>query len=260
MYIWQSPHSLKQKQCLFAKLAFSISLLFLGGCQSTFQLIPKTDDKYTLTQTELNRIIANDNMGINQHYNVAIGCFGLYKCSLAAIDETLLINDRTNKPYRQAVNKGMVYVQASKEPQNTPTNIEDLRYIALTTAGQHSVLVRLFPVSDYAYESVMVIHDFKPKHVYSVRAFRKATQVQSTSLLALAAPKPVCAVLLENEKPIRQFCKLAEVTTGLGEFVEEAVTFDPEQHRLIYAGNQLSSDVLVEIDQGIKKLIQRWRK
>lgn len=195
----------------------------LVGCQSAFKLIPKSAPD-VLSQAELDAIIKNGNTNITHKKNpVFLQCTGLFHCDIAAIDTHLIINMSTGKPYRKAFKHNRVYVHKSTD--------ERLQYVGLTDKGRHDLLVRLFPVSRNAYELIMISHDLKENASYRIHGFRKRmVDYQDGSLLALAVPKPVCVVLLkqtksESEKPIRQFCKFTDITTGLGEFKEEAVSF-----------------------------------
>jgi hypothetical protein len=69
-------------------------------------------------------------------------------------------------------------------------------------------------------ERISVIHHFKPNTSYTFKMYRNRTK-QAGSLLSVSAPDPLCVVLLQDQHPIRRFCKPYNVLTGLGEFVEQ---------------------------------------
>lgn len=199
-------------------LLLCTAVWLLSGCQSAFKKLHNQQAKLVLTETEIKDILAStQSKKPHKNRNVAIHCTGLFGCELASIDNTLIINKRANKPYRHAMKKDMVRMQKD--------DAGNLSYIGLTSAGEHEVRTRFYPVSEVAYESFAVIHDFAADKVYRLHGYRKTDEgdADAMSLLAVAAPKPVCVALFEGRKQVRQFCKAADITTGLGEFVEEQV-------------------------------------
>ena len=80
-----------------------------------------------------------------------------------------------------------------------------------------------YPVTLDRAEQFVLIHEFKAGHQYNLHLFRDRN-VHASSVLNMAAPDPLCIEVLENQQQIRRFCRPFDPQTGLGEFIEQAVS------------------------------------
>lgn len=201
-----------------------ISIVVLcGGCQTAFKQLP-SDTADVLTEQEIKAVLSQNSL--KKRYpnkNVAVYCTGLYDCNIASIDHHMVVSRRSGKAYRSALEKGLVYLQ--KDANGA------IKYLGLLDAGEHLVNMRFYPVSANSFDNVSMQHAFHANSVYRLHGYRRArnvtSEVEAGSLLSLAIPNPLCVVLYENQQPIRQFCKKADITTGLGQFIEEPVNSAP---------------------------------
>lgn len=201
-------------------------LLGLSACQSAFRKIPNDQaDRSVMSSVEIQEILAIQAKKplSRKTRNVAFHCTGLYNCDIASIDRLPVINHRSGKPYRSAVRRNLLYIDKKKSG--------DINYVGLMSSGSHLVNIRFYPISEGAFENFAVEHDFKKDKIYRFHGYRKPvdklTNEEDVSLLALASPRPMCIALYEGRKAIRQFCKEADIITGVGQFVEEPVSTRP---------------------------------
>lgn len=218
-----------------SSLLASVSMvLVLTACQTTpnntaspFVEVPKpAAERVVMTEDEMKGVLAAQKTRAGKtlkNRDVAFHCSGLYSCDIASIDKKPVINHRSGKPYRSAIRNRLLYIK-----ENTESNSAKFSYVGLMSSGEHLVNIRFYPISEGAFENFAVRHAFKKDKVYRFHGYRKAVdtpeQPSDVSLLALASPRPMCIAIYEDRQPIRQFCKEADIITGVGRFVEEPVS------------------------------------
>lgn len=224
----------------FGLFASVLMLVFLSGCQSAsyigmspFTKLPKpTSKQVVMSEKEVKAVLDEQSEKASAAFknrDVAFHCSGLYGCDIASIDRQPVISHRSGKPYRSAVRKRLLYIKKNQASANTSASlsVNKFSYVGLMSEGEHLVNIRFYPISEGAFENFAVRHSFKKDKVYRFHGYRKPVddaQHEDVSLLALASPRPMCIALYEGRKPIRQFCKEADIITGVGRFVEEPVS------------------------------------
>lgn len=204
-----------------ASAVLVLGALMLSACQPAYvKLDPPSQTSLVLSKEEADAILSEYRKKSYRlregEGNVAIYCTGMYDCQLASIDDSLIVNDKSGLPFRSAVQKNVVSLV--KDARG------DTKAIGIAQNGRHDVSVRIYTTPATNYEQFALVHTFEPDSVYRIHAYRKIDNAQSDmSLLALATPKPLCVKVYKNQTPIRQFCKVSDIVTGLGEFEETKV-------------------------------------
>jgi hypothetical protein len=113
---------------------------------------------------------------------------------------------------------------AAMTAQSDPSAHQAARFFVLhLPAGLHQLQTSFYPVTLDRAEQFVLIHHFKAGHQYNLHLFRDR-HVHASSVLNMAAPDPLCIEVLENQQQIRRFCRPFDPQTGLGEFIEQAVS------------------------------------
>lgn len=173
----------------------------LGACQHTQQAVDTMAIKYIAPE--------------QRPASVKIYCTGTENCEFERFDNVQIVDENTHVVNYEAIKKGYVRLNAKSTGYNNA--------LFLTVPDQqHEVAIRFYPVSRDRAERISIIHNFKPHKSYTFKMYRNRTK-QSGSLLNVSAPDPLCVVLLQDQRPVRRFCKPYNVLTGLGEFIEQKI-------------------------------------
>ncbi|MFB2539278.1 MULTISPECIES: hypothetical protein [unclassified Acinetobacter] len=143
---------------------------------------------------------------------IQLSCHAKEGCEFARLDDTQIIED--GKPTPQAINRGLLRLEGSVfevRPQ----------YALSLLPNEHEVAVRFFPVSKERSEQFHFIHTFMANHKYEINMYRQRTP-SSGSLLNVAMPGPLCVDLIQDQTPIRRFCRTFDVMKSY-EFIEQPV-------------------------------------
>lgn len=184
----------------------SIALLLCGvslsACQSTYHMVDTLRIKHA-TRT------------VNEQANVKIYCSGTADCEFERIDNVQIVDPVSRRVNRQAIRQGYVHLQAK--------SLSKPNALYLTVpAKQQEVVVRFYPISPDRAETIHVIHRFAPHQHYTFKMYRDRSK-QAGSLLNVSMPDPLCVDLQQGQRTIRRFCRPYDVSTGLGEFVEQKI-------------------------------------
>ncbi|MEB3753076.1 hypothetical protein [Acinetobacter sp. MD2(2019)] len=171
----------------------------LSACQHTHQAVDTIAIKYIAPP--------------QQQASVKIYCSGTDDCEFERFDQIPIVDEVTHLVSHEAIKKGYVRLNGKT------TGYANALYLTVPDQ-QHEVVIRFYPITKARAEEISVIHNFRANHSYTFKMYRNRTKTSSGSLLNVSAPDPLCVVLLENERPVRHFCKPYNVLTGLGEFVE----------------------------------------
>ncbi|ENU79391.1 MULTISPECIES: hypothetical protein [unclassified Acinetobacter] len=173
--------------------------VLLSACQHTHQAVDTMAIKFIAPE--------------QRPANVKLYCTGTVNCEFERFDSIQIVDDTTHLVNYEAIKKGYVRLNSKTTGYNNA--------LFLTVPDrQHEVVIRFYPISMDRAERISVIHHFKPNTSYTFKMYRNRTK-QAGSLLSVSAPDPLCVVLLQDQRPIRRFCKPYNVLTGLGEFVEQ---------------------------------------
>lgn len=145
--------------------------------------------------------------------NALIYCSGTAACEFERLNQTPVIDSKTQRLDNKAVKAGIVRLQANS------LNHSNALYLSVP-AGQHEVVVRFYPISKDKAETLHLIHRFNAQTQYTLDMFRQRSRERG-SLLNMSAPEPLCVDLKQEKRTIRRFCKPYNVLNGLGEFVEK---------------------------------------
>ena len=152
----------------------------------------------------------------DQRHLATVHCSGGLQCRFTKLNEIVLLDSQTHTP-TEAAQKAAVLRYESMQHQ------PHVLYHLAVTEGLHELRLQFYPVTLERAEQFTLIHQFKADHEYKLNLFRDR-QVQAGSLLAMAAPNPLCVDLTENQRVIRRFCRPFDPETGLGEFIEATLT------------------------------------
>ena len=147
--------------------------------------------------------------------NALIYCTGTDDCEFERLNKVTIVDAENHRVTRTAIKQGLVRLQESS------LNKSNALYLSVPPA-QHELVIRLYPISKDRAEKLHVIHKFNAKQKYTFRMYRDRIRTKG-SLLNVSAPDPLCVELMQNNKPIRRFCKPYKVLNGLGEFVEQKI-------------------------------------
>ncbi|MFT4021791.1 MAG: hypothetical protein QM666_09770 [Acinetobacter sp.] len=183
-------------------IMFGFCALMLNACQHTQRTVDTMAIKYIAPA--------------EQTGSIKIYCTGTANCEFERFDHVTIVDETTHLVSHQAIRKGYVRLNAK--------TIGHANALYLTVPDkQHEVVIRFYPVSRDRAERFIIIHNFRANRNYTFKMYRNRAKQSSGSLLNVSAPDPLCVVLLENERPLRKFCKPYNVLTGLGEFVEQKI-------------------------------------
>lgn len=175
-------------------------MVLLTGCQSTNNVV----DAY--------KVLQQTNTGLNTVY---LSCSAKESCDFARIDDVVVIDEQTQRPTKQAIERGMVRLEGSVFSTHH-------QYAMSLISGEHEVALRFYPVSSQRAEKFHLIHNFLSGHDYQIVMYRQRG-ISNSSLLNVAMPGALCVDLLQDKIALRRFCRPFDVMTGLGEFVEQRV-------------------------------------
>ncbi|MBD1219709.1 hypothetical protein IDM30_02220 [Acinetobacter seifertii] len=167
----------------------------LSACQSTYNVV----DTVRIKQAK------HENLG----QNAAIYCSGAKSCEFERLNDITVVDAQT----RRIVITGIVRLNGSLLSQSNSL------YLSVP-AKQYEVVIRFYPISPDRAETIHVIHQFKANHRYMFKMYRDKSN-RSGSLLNVSVPDPLCVDLEQDGRVIRRFCRPFDVTTGLGEFLEQ---------------------------------------
>jgi len=149
----------------------------------------------------------------NLGQNAAIYCSGAKSCEFERLNDITVVDAQTRRISNQAIHQGIVRLNGSVLSQSNSL------YLSVP-AKQYEVVIRYYPISPDRAETIHVIHQFKANHRYMFKMYRDKSN-RSGSLLNVSVPDPLCVDLEQDGRVIRRFCRPFDVTTGLGEFLEQ---------------------------------------
>lgn len=185
----------------FRFAAFAVMGLGLVGCQQTTHQVM---DGYKILQNSM-----------PDTATVYLACQAKQGCDFERIDNVLVIDEKTKRPSNEAIEQGLVRIEGSVFSWRH-------EYAVSLPVGDHEIAVRFYPVSVERAERFHLIHKFEPNHQYQLHMYRQRDQ-QDQSLLAVAAPSKLCIDLLQDDIPLRRFCRSSEIGKGLNDFVEQSI-------------------------------------
>lgn len=193
-------------------LAVGISGL-MAGCQSW----QSAQSSASLWDGSLGRVL--NTMAVKQDMAglAELHCAGGVACEFAKVNGMSMIDIATHSPSMDAIKASMIRYEPEVGGQPLP------QYFVALQPGVSEVSVRFYPVTLDRAESFTFIHDFRVNRVYRLKTFRQRS-ASSGSLLDIATPGALCVDLMENDKLRRRFCRPYDPMTGMGEFVEQAVS------------------------------------
>lgn len=190
-------------------MALTLGMALLVGCSSQ----PPAQSQRVVTLSERAHAVALTFWRSPEERHLAtVHCSGGLQCRFTALNQMILLDGKTGIP-TEAAQKAAVFRYESMSQQ--PYAL----YHLAVTEGLHELRLQFYPVTLERAEQFTLIHQFKAGREYQLRLFRDR-QVQAGSLLAMAAPNPLCVDLAENQRVIRRFCRPFDPKTGLGEFIE----------------------------------------
>ena len=192
------------KQMRIVYVAFTILCIpfILAGCQATSK-VSSAVDTYRILQ----------NKGEDQ--TALLSCSASVACYFARVDDVAILDEKTKKPTKAAIDHGLVRIKGSLFTSHH-------EYALSLVPDRHEIMVWFHPVSQDRAEQFHLIHTFKAGYQYTLSMYRQKSQGNG-SLLQMATPGELCVDLLENELPSRRFCRTYNVLTGQGEFVEKQI-------------------------------------
>lgn len=134
-------------------------------------------------------------------------------CEFERLNDITVVDAQTRRISNQAIHQGIVRLNGSVLSQSNSL------YLSVP-AKQYEVVIRYYPISPDRAETIHVIHQFKANHRYMFKMYRDKSN-RSGSLLNVSVPDPLCVDLEQDGRVIRRFCRPFDVTTGLGEFLEQ---------------------------------------
>lgn len=186
----------------------AVGLAGLFGCSSQH---PQPKAMTTFSERAPSTLL-NGWRSPNEQHLATVHCAGGLQCRFVALNETRLLDESSGLP-TEAAQKAAVFRYEAMSQQS-----HALYHLAVAE-GLHELRLQFYPVTLERAEQFSVIHQFKAGHDYLLHLFRDR-QTAPTSLLAMAAPDPLCVDLTENKRVVRRFCRPFDPETGLGEFVE----------------------------------------
>ncbi len=148
----------------------------------------------------------------DERHLATVHCSGGLQCRFTALNEIGLLDLQTGEPTEAAQKAAVLRYESMREQPHA------LYHLAVAE-GLHEVRLQFYPVTLARAEQFTLIHQFKAGREYQLNLFRDR-QTAPSSLLAMAAPDPLCVNLTENQRVIRRFCRPFDPETGLGEFIE----------------------------------------
>lgn len=148
----------------------------------------------------------------DERHLATVHCSGGLQCRFTALNEIRLLDLQTGEPTEAAQKAAVLRYESMREQPHA------LYHLAVAE-GLHEVRLQFYPVTLARAEQFTLIHQFKAGREYQLNLFRDR-QTAPSSLLAMAAPDPLCVNLTENQRVIRRFCRPFDPETGLGEFIE----------------------------------------
>ena len=145
--------------------------------------------------------------------NATLYCGGVAHCEFERIGDIAVIDAVSHRLSQQAQGIARLHGSFLRRKQQISLSVP---------AKQYEVVIHFYPISPDRAETFHLIHAFKPKTKYSFKMYRDRSHAAG-SLLNVSVPEPLCVVLLEQKKPIRRFCRPYDVSTGLGEFLEQKI-------------------------------------
>lgn len=180
--------------------AFVVMALGLFGCQQTTHQVM---DSYKILQN-----------GLPDAATVYLACQAKQGCEFERIDKIAIIDEDSKRPSNEAIEQGLVRLEGSVFSWQH-------EYAVSLPVGNHEIAVRFYPVSVERAERFHLIHNFEPNHQYQLNMYRQREK-KDQSLLAVAAPSKLCVDLLQDQIPLRRFCRSFDAI-GLGDFVEQSI-------------------------------------
>ena len=182
-------------------ILIALAGFMLSACQVTQQTTDRLKIKQAATFPE---------------NNVQIYCEGAENCEFQRLNKVVIVNDQTKRVNPEAIQKGWVRL--------TGHMLTDSGLYLTVPAQQHEMVIRFYPISEQHAEVFHVIHAFKANQRYHFKMYRKR-KIGAGSLFNVSAPSPLCVDLLQEQRPIRRFCRPYNVMTGMGEFVEQRIYY-----------------------------------
>lgn len=182
-------------------ILIALACLMLSACQ----IAQRTTDRIKITQAPT--FPSN---------NVQIYCEGAENCEFERLNKVAIVDDKTKQVNSKAIKNGWVKL--------TGRSLADNGLYLTVPAQQYEMVLRFYPISEQHAEVFHVIQSFKADQRYSFKMYRKR-KIAAGSLLNVSAPSPLCVDLLQEQRPIRRFCRPYNVMTGMGEFVEERIYY-----------------------------------
>ena len=186
--------------------AVTVSMLVFTGCSQ--RLSPHT----AAGQGRADGTALSIWRGADQRSLATVHCSGGLACRFTALNEMQLLDHRTGLPSELAHKAAVFRYESMHRQAHAP-------YHLAVVEGMHEVRLQFYPVTLERAEQFTLIHQFKAGREYQLNLFRDR-QTEPNSLLAMAAPDPLCVDLSENKRVIRRFCRPFDPQTGLGEFIE----------------------------------------
>lgn len=188
--------------------AAMLSTVLLLGCGS----VPPQPQRATALNERAHSLALTIWRVPDQRNLATVHCSGGLRCQFKSLNELVLLDEKSGAP-TEAAQKAAVFRYESMPQQSNAL------YHLAVAEGLHELRLQFYPVTLERAEQFSVIHQFKAGHDYVLHLFRDRRTAPS-SLLAMAAPDPLCVDLSENNRVIRRFCRPFDPETGLGEFVE----------------------------------------
>ena len=179
-----------------------VGSILLTGCQAP-KTVHKAIDTYKILQQA------------PRHETAFLSCAASMGCHFSRINGIRVFDDNSTRPTPEALRDGILRLEGS-------VFALEHQYALSVPEGESEVVVSFYPVSKERAQQFHLIHYFIADREYKLVMYRNKSGANG-SLLQVAAPGKLCVDLLENDREIRRFCRPHDVTTGLGEFLEEDV-------------------------------------
>ena len=193
-------------------LAFALFGGSLIGCQHDSNLIKQTQPH--LSAASIKVLESPLPTGL-----VALHCTGMVSCEFAKLNDVVVVNDLTKQITNEAISASIVRFESTKAADQLVS-----KYFVGMQPGKNEIKLRFYPITADRAENFSLIHSFRAGKTYQVSMYRKHPTKDSSSVLNIATPEPLCVQLHEDEKVVRRFCRPFDPSTGLGEFIEQRVT------------------------------------
>ena len=188
--------------------AAMLSTGLLLGCGS----VPPQPQRVAMLDERVQSLALTIWRAPDQRNLATVHCSGGLQCRFTVLNEMRLLDEASGVP-TEAAQKAAVFRYESMSQQS-----QALYHLAVAE-GMHELRLQFYPVTLERAEQFSVIHQFKAGHDYLLHLFRDR-RTEPSSLLAMAAPDPLCVDLTENKCVVRRFCRPFDPETGLGEFIE----------------------------------------